>query len=551
MQHLGSGELSAAEGLFRQVLHSDPDHPVALHFLGIVAYRAGKADIAVDFIDKALTVKPDYAEAHSNLGAILRALGRFEKATFHYRHALAIKPDFLDASFNLGNLLKDQGKLEEAAATFGKILTLKPDHAEAHNNLGNTLKDLGKRDGALTSYRQAIASKPDFTEAHFNLGNELKNLGQLEQAVDCFAKTIGLKPDHAEAHNSLGTVHQDQGKFVDAIAGYRQALALKPEFAEAHNNLGTALKEQGKTDEALAHYQNALDLKPNYPDAHNNLGNVLYDLGQLEAAIECYDLAGFASSKAKSLECLYHLQKYETFNRQLRVMATADGSNIRVAAISAFAAHQLDQDNPYPFCTDPLGFIHLGRVGDHTDNSNDFLVALAHELLAHDAVWEPPGNTTKSGYQTKGNLFASPSPRVAKLEQVVKAELTAYYNRFRATPCLLMDRWPDEMRLTGWFVRLLQNGHQDVHIHPSGWLSGVIYLDLPKTSVPDEGSIEFGLRGYDYALLKDGHPTHLHKPQRGEIVLFPSSLFHRTLPFATDGERLSVAFDLLPAGADG
>jgi Putative 2OG-Fe(II) oxygenase len=30
-------------------------------------------------------------------------------------------------------------------------------------------------------------------------------------------------------------------------------------------------------------------------------------------------------------------------------------------------------------------------------------------------------------------------------------------------------------------------------------------------------------------------------------VLFPSSLFHRTIPFNSDEERICVAFDLKPA----
>jgi hypothetical protein len=32
----------------------------------------------------------------------------------------------------------------------------------------------------------------------------------------------------------------------------------------------------------------------------------------------------------------------------------------------------------------------------------------------------------------------------------------------------------------------------------------------------------------------------------GDIVLFPSSLFHRTIPFSADEDRICVAFDLKP-----
>ena len=33
-------------------------------------------------------------------------------------------------------------------------------------------------------------------------------------------------------------------------------------------------------------------------------------------------------------------------------------------------------------------------------------------------------------------------------------------------------------------------------------------------------------------------------PQAGTLLLFPSFLFHRTLPYAGEGERISISFDL-------
>ena len=38
----------------------------------------------------------------------------------------------------------------------------------------------------------------------------------------------------------------------------------------------------------------------------------------------------------------------------------------------------------------------------------------------------------------------------------------------------------------------------------------------------------------------------IHNPEVGDIVLFPSSLYHGTLPFATDRDRIVVSFDLKP-----
>jgi hypothetical protein len=94
-------------------------------------------------------------------------------------------------------------------------------------------------------------------------------------------------------------------------------------------------------------------------------------------------------------------------------------------------------------------------------------------------------------------------------------------------------------------VCVITGGYQNLHIHPSGWLSGGVYLKPVDTGNDGEGSIECGLAGADFPMLKDEAPTHRHQPEKGDIVLFPSSLYRRTIPFQNEGERVIVAFDLL------
>ena len=53
-------------------------------------------------------------------------------------------------------------------------------------------------------------------------------------------------------------------------------------------------------------------------------------------------------------------------------------------------------------------------------------------------------------------------------------------------------------------------------------------------------------------------PKIIHNPEVGDILLFPSSLYHGTIPFSTDTDRIVVSFDLkitrlargLPMGGD-
>ena len=60
----------------------------------------------------------------------------------------------------------------------------------------------------------------------------------------------------------------------------------------------------------------------------------------------------------------------------------------------------------------------------------------------------------------------------------------------------------------------------------------------------DEGAIEFSLNGKDYYDVNS--PALKIQPKEGDIVLFPSSLHHKTIPFSTDADRIIISFDLIP-----
>jgi hypothetical protein len=75
---------------------------------------------------------------------------------------------------------------------------------------------------------------------------------------------------------------------------------------------------------------------------------------------------------------------------------------------------------------------------------------------------------------------------------------------------------------------------------------------MPTSQInSNEGAFEYGTHGDDYPIVAPvtlaTFPTAHVLPKVGDIVLFPSSLFHRTIPFNTNEERICIAFDLKPA----
>ena len=344
LEHHQAGRLSQAEAIYRQILQIAPNHPDALHLLGVIAHQTGKIEIAVELISKAIRLNPS-TSMYCNLGAALRDQGKLDAAVESYHKALSIQPDFADAYSNLGIALQQQGKLDAAVASYHMALSIKPDYAEAHNDLGNALQQQGKLDVAVESYHKALAIKPDFAEAHSNLGIALQQQGKLDAAVESYHKALSIKPDFAEAYSNLGNALKDQGKLDAAVASYRKALSITPDYAEAHSNLGLALNEQGKLDAAVEIYHKALSIKPDDAKAHSNLGNALKDQGKLDEAVESYRKAlsikpdyaeahsnylmtaqyGLSHSPAELLAD--HLAFAERFEAPLRAIWPSHGNN--------------------------------------------------------------------------------------------------------------------------------------------------------------------------------------------------------------------------------
>ena len=91
-----------------------------------------------------------------------------------------------------------------------------------------------------------------------------------------------------------------------------------------------------------------------------------------------------------------------------------------------------------------------------------------------------------------------PSPSSIIVLDALSDELQDFTNLNRI---IISDNLKGEAKkdLFGWHVILKQQGYQDPHIHPSGWLSGVIYLKVVPSLEKNEGAIEFSLNAQNYS----------------------------------------------------
>jgi len=80
-----------------------------------------------------------------------------------------------------------------------------------------------------------------------------------------------------------------------------------------------------------------------------------------------------------------------------------------------------------------------------------------------------------------------------------------------------------------------------------GWISSCYYVAVPD-AVKDESSrqgwIKFGEPSLDVALKNPIRRA--IQPAPGRLVLFPSYMWHGTVPFRDKSARTTIAFDVVP-----
>lgn len=185
---------------------------------------------------------------------------------------------------------------------------------------------------------------------------------------------------------------------------------------------------------------------------------------------------------------------------------------------------------------------------------------LEHDLLQHvvellkkqhgASAQHPINQSPRGGTQTMGPLFKRAEPEFRSLRSAIMKAARSYIRglpeRDASHPFLSAPR--DGVRIEGaWSVQLRPHGRHVAHIHSHGWISSALYLELPeetRTTQTQAGWFEIG----QPLLPEDWHrpPLARIQPEPAKLVLFPSLFWHGTVPFDA-GERLTIAFDLVPA----
>jgi uncharacterized protein (TIGR02466 family) len=476
--------------------------------------------------------------------------GQLAQAEALAKKLIATNPNVFIVHHVLSLSLDGQQKYDEAVTSYQNALKLQANNADLWFNCAIALTQLNRVDDAVSAYQKAIKIQPNFFEAHGNLGTILQRQGKLDEAIKSYQAGLKINPQDARGYFNLGTVLRDKGELQVAVEAYQKAIQLLPNYTDAHNNLGETLRDQGNMQAAVKSYQAALSLNPSHPNANYNMAEFLYLAKNYDDAITYFERSQLDDWQARKLYCLYKAKKFDAFkaNRDELAGSTKNISPF-LATLSTHHSINFDVPDPYNFCKNGLDFVYQNKI---LEADGKLLKDLLNDINTADIAKRKQGRLT-NGQQSAGNLFKRPEQSFRTLAELIKQEFLHYKNKFLNADCELILSFPTELEFTSsWYVKMQQGGHLSAHIHEIGWVSGAVYLAMPPENGL-EGAFEYGTHGDEYPILPPkttaNFPVAQIMPKVGDIVLFPSSLFHRTIPFSSNEARICIAFDLKPTDA--
>ena len=163
---------------------------------GINAHRKGRFKVAADAYSDVLRAEPEHPDALHFLGLLLHQTGDAERGIAAVRRSLSINGQNAAAHCNLGNMLLSAERPGEAAESYKAALGIDPLHAETYRNFGVLLRRIGQLPEAIETLEQAAELDGNNTEVWHNLGISYLQSEDLQKAADAFEKCVeqGLNP---------------------------------------------------------------------------------------------------------------------------------------------------------------------------------------------------------------------------------------------------------------------------------------------------------------------------------------------------------------------
>ncbi len=361
-----------------------------------------------------------------------------------------------------------------------------------HASLNSLYWQYGMHDKYLQSYSVAIQSRPHNSALRLQYVSALLKFNDLDTATQILRQSqqqLGtVVASDTVFHRLSGQLFVKKGLFPEAKESFTTAVKLSPEDIRSREDMARLLIMEGNYQQGLEHIDAVFDKAP-------------FNQSLIAYRSLCWRLLDNLEEAS--------VNDYEHFIRVYRIPL-------------------------------PAGYTDISEFNQSLNRCLDKL---------HNTRIHPMGQTLRGGTQTQGNVFNHQIKEIQEVRQSISHSVQEYIDSMEDQPeHPFLGRKSKHFRFSdSWSSRLSEQGFHTNHIHPQGWISSCYYVNLPgsvNTSDDKQGWIKFGETN-----LKLGAREKIARyiqPQEGLLVLFPSYMFHGTVPFHSADERTTIAFDIVP-----
>jgi tetratricopeptide (TPR) repeat protein len=584
---LQAGDAVGAEAKARMVVQAKGAHADALHLLALTLSPQARLTEARDALEAALEAAPKHPHILNSYGNLLGDMGEVDAALRAFEQALRIDPHYVDALINFGITATTAGQLTAAIKALELATALDPNAARGWTALGLAHQQNQQLETAMVQYRRALALQPQDVRTWHNMATALRDGDEAGAALAAFDTALLAGAKHPETLCGRAHVLAELGRFDEAIVQYHDVMKAAPDYLDAHETLARLLPQLGQQDIALDSYHAALKAKPNEPllwrsaiSAARDMGDPAQMLRWAHAATDIigaqldFDLARVsalsmqdehAAAKTDLLALLQQAPDHAGLHNSLTYTYLALG-DAAAAQHHALRTTYLEPDNQSAWAYLTLIWRLLDDPREQWLANYEQLVMpidvpLSDGVLAeleatlnglHMLHAHPAEQSLRGGTQTRGSLFNKKAPVLQSLQNAIKTSAAQALAALPNDPThpFLCRKTPAISFSGSWSVKLRSAGFHINHMHPMGWLSSAFYVALPPeidhsaVGHSEAGALAFGAP--DSALGLNLPPRRIIRPKVGRLVIFPSYLWHGTIPFESETPRLTVAFDARP-----
>lgn len=472
--------------------------------------------------------------------------------------------------------LRDAGDAKAAIPRIKAALERHPDYQRLWHTLGLLHRAEEDSSEAVEAFDRAVRLAPTDPKATHALARVTLEAGR--PAVALFDIARNHSPGDGSVLMGQAAAQSAMGETDAAIANIDAMLVKSPGWLEGQELLANFRWMNNKRDEFSDGYERALAHEPTNAGLWFKLINSLIQVERFDEARKVVARARIAITDVRTLDiCEAICASERGDNDRADWLFDRVSPHIEMPLAVRYMRHKLRTNRPgeaakcgeklvadpdanemWPYLgiawrmLDDRRWKWLERaerlIKTYDINDRVDIAALAEHLRTlHVLKTDMPGQSVRGGTQTDGPLFARASEEIRALRAGIVETVTAHMQTLAPIDenhPVLRQR-PGPVQFGGsWSVRLTGDGRHTNHIHPLGWYSSALYVSLPSEDQfgdPPAGWLAFGKPPEELGL--DLPAYEMVEPKVGHLALFPSIMWHGTVPF-DQGERLTVAFDV-------